>query len=130
MADTYRDEKGRLLPGHPGLKPVGARSRLSKAAVKSIGESWDSIVRKLIEQSIGGDVQAAKLLASISLPAGLPVQIDASPEGLIAAIESGDLSATEMRLVAATVDKLQDLKELAVIRARLTELEAILSDEQ
>lgn len=119
-----------MLPGHPGLKPVGARSRLSKAAVKSICESWDNIVQKLIEQSIGGDVQAAKLLASISLPAGLPVQIDASPEGLIAAIESGDLSATEMRLVAATVDKLQDLKELAVIRARLAELEAILSDEQ
>lgn len=129
MADSYRDKNGRLLPGHPGLKPVGARSQLSKRAINAVNESWDAVIQKLLEQSIAGDVQAAKLLASITLPAGLPVQIDATPEGLIAAIESGDLSASEMRLVAATLDKLQDLKELTLIRARLAELEAILADE-
>lgn len=130
MGDPFRAANGQLLPGHPGLKPVGARSKLSKRAISVVNGSWDAVIQKLLEQSVAGDVQSAKLLASITLPAGLPIQIDATPEGLIAAIESGDLSASEMRLVAATLDKLQDLKELAVIRARLSELEAILADDK
>jgi len=32
MADDYRDEKGQLKEGHPGLRPVGSENKLTRRA--------------------------------------------------------------------------------------------------
>lgn len=38
-----RDERGRLLPGHGGMKPKGAKSELRKKVNEFVTEKWDEL---------------------------------------------------------------------------------------
>lgn len=66
-----RDEKGRLLPGHPGLPGAGRprgydfRAEIEKHAEAnnvSISEALWAVFNAMLRKACDGDVQAAKLI--------------------------------------------------------------------
>ena len=41
--EEVRDENGRFKPGHPGQKPVGAKSELRKKVLAFVEERWEQL---------------------------------------------------------------------------------------
>lgn len=41
--EQIRDETGRFKPGHPGQKPVGAKSELRKKVLAFVEERWEEL---------------------------------------------------------------------------------------
>ncbi|TGU93052.1 hypothetical protein EN794_031775 [Mesorhizobium sp. M00.F.Ca.ET.151.01.1.1] len=129
MASEFRDDKGRLLPGHPGLKPKGARSKLSKRAFESISDSFDDIISTLIAKAKDGETDAARILLSIVLPKDQPVELaELTPNDLIEEIKAGNVTPEEAKKLAGTLKSLSEISELAELRAKLEQLEKLLSD--
>lgn len=127
MGDNYRNKLGQLQSGHPGLKKPGSRAKLSKRAVLSISNNFEPIINSLISNALAGDTQAAKILLSLAVPKDLIEINDMTPDGLVREINAGNLTAVEMSRVATTLQKICELSELAEIKDRMNELEAILN---
>lgn len=67
----YRDKKGRFLPGNPGGvgNPYAKRREALKAAMFANvhGQDIATIIRSMIAEAVGGDVQAAKLVLEYTI---------------------------------------------------------------
>lgn len=115
VADQKRTAAGQFAPGHsgnPAGRPKGARNRMTIAAEALLEENGEGLVRKLIDDSLGGDRQALRFLVGRLCPAGRdePITLDLPPgkEGnlvyihalLMRAIADGDITPKEALVVA------------------------------
>ncbi|RWM96174.1 MAG: hypothetical protein EOR86_13275 [Mesorhizobium sp.] len=129
MASNFRDERGRLLPGHPGMKPKGARSKLSRRAFESVSDNFDAIIKTLISKALDGETDVAKILLSIVLPKDQPVELaELTPGDLIEEIKAGNVTPDEAKKLAGTLKSLNEIGELSELRAELDELKQLLND--
>jgi hypothetical protein len=125
------------VSGNPKGKPKGARNHVLLALDKIGAEGAEAILKKAIEQAIGGDQRAAELILSRVWPArkGRPVHVDLpdidAPSDLIKAlaivaqaVASGAITPAEGQAVAAILETQRRAVETAELAARIEALEA------
>ncbi|MGX5828703.1 hypothetical protein [Mesorhizobium sp. 43Arga] len=119
---------GRFAPGNPGRKP-GSKNRVSFEAIAAINSMKDVAIEQLRSKLERGDWDAITFILERILPKGRSVELDdTSPSGIASALAEGHLTPDETRSIATALKSLQDVTELAEIRAKLDELEKLLSD--
>lgn len=130
-----RAAKGRWkagASGNPaGRKPgTGAVGKLRAVIAKRV----PAIIAKLVDQALGGDVQAAKLLLERTLPAlkaaeqAEPVNmhgetLSAQGAAVLAAVAAGELAPGQGAALLAGLGALARVREIDELDARLTALE-------
>ena len=119
---------GRFAPGNPGRKP-GSKNKISNEALTAIKSMKDVAIEKLRSKLERGDWDAITFILERILPKGRSVELDdTSPATIATALAEGHLTPDETRSIAAALKSLQDVTELAEIRAKLDELEKLLSN--
>lgn len=94
---TNKPKRGRWKAGESG-NPAGRPKGLAEVTKlrQAIGEHIPQIVSKLVEQALGGDVQASRLLLERTLPVLKPTEL---PIGL--PLPDGDLPALGVAVLQA-----------------------------
>lgn len=119
---------GRFAPGNPGRKP-GSKNKVSNEALTAIKSMKDVAIEQLRSKLERGDWDAITFILERILPKGRSVELDdTSPATIATALAEGHLTPDETRSIATALKSLQDVTELAEIRAKLDELEKLLSD--
>lgn len=125
LAHFKRDESGKFLPGSGG-RPVGSRNAVSRKAVAEIHNLSDAALKALKDNVENGDHRAVAYVLDRILPAGRIVEIDASSEGIIAALEDGSLSVAELKDIAAAIGNLKSISEIEEMRLEIADLRRLL----
>ncbi|TPK17742.1 hypothetical protein [Mesorhizobium sp. B2-5-7] len=119
---------GRFAPGNPGRIP-GSKNKISNEAMSAIKDMKDAAIEQLRSKLERGDWDAITFILERILPKGRSVELeDTSPTSIAKALAEGHLTPDETRSIATALKSLQDVTELAEIRAKLDELEKLLSD--
>ena len=122
-------------PGGPG-RPVGSRNAINRTLDQLVGDSAETIVRKMIEAASDGDRVAARLVLNRiwSAPRGRPVQI-ALPEieqpsdlvaahaAVMAAIASQEITPQDGAALASVLETHRRAFELVGQEKRVETLE-------
>ncbi|TPM21640.1 hypothetical protein [Mesorhizobium sp. B2-3-5] len=118
---------GQFALGNPGRKP-GSKNKISNEVLQSLCDMRADAVQKLRELIMAGDFKAISYVLDKILPRDRSVELDdTSPAAIATALAEGHLTPDEARSVAATLNSLQGMTELADIRAKLDELEKLLN---
>lgn len=122
-----RDGLGRFVKGTAGKQP-GMRSRLSKRAFRQISDHLDLIVAALLAKAVSGDTDAARILLSQVLPKDQPVELDElSADAVANALMNGEITPNEGKTLSATLEKLRNVQDIDELRAKLDQLEQLLT---
>lgn len=109
MTEQYRDLKGRLLPGHPGISPgrpprAHEESILATIKAEATPEKVQAVLGKLYEQATQhGSVKAAQLW--LAYVAGQPKQLET--------VTPGQANMDLMRKMMLMHERLQELESQA-----------------
>jgi len=123
-----RGPKGRWAEGNPGRKP-GSKNKISNDALAAVRSMKDDAIEQLRLRLQRGEWDAITFILERILPKGRSVELDdTSPATIATALAEGHLTPDETRSIAAALKSLQDVTELAEIRAKLDELEKLLSN--
>jgi len=123
--------------GNPKGKPKGARNKSTLAAEKLLEGSLDRICKRIEEEALNGNMQAAKMI----LDRFLPVRKDRSikidfPQinsledvlnaigSIVNAVGSGEISPSEGESLSRTLDMYSKAFETHQLEFRLREIEA------
>lgn len=126
--------------GNPRGKPKGARNKSTLAAERLLEGSLDRICKRIEEEALSGNMQAAKMILDRFLPARKDrvIKIDL-PEvrtyedilnavGVIVnAVGNGEISPSEGESLSRTLEMYSKALETHQIELRLRELEAVTS---
>lgn len=126
--------------GNPKGKPKGARNKSTLAAERLLEGSLDRICKKIEEEALSGNMQAAKMILDRLLPARKDrvIKIDL-PEvrtyedilnavGVIVnAVGNGEISPSEGESLSRTLEMYSKALETHQIELRLRALEAVTS---
>lgn len=123
--DENRSTDGRFTHGNAGRKP-GSKNRQSLQAIKKLREMSDEAFEKLRENVSNGDQRAIEFVLSRILPSGRVLEIEATPAGVVAALEDGVLTGDEARHLTTALSKLAELEDLQSVKEKVEELEALL----
>ncbi len=118
--------------GNPKGRPRGSGQVAKLRAV--IAKRVPAIINRLVEQALGGDVQAAKILLERTLPAlkaaeqAEPVNmhgetLSAQGAAVLAAVANGELGPSQGAALLAGLGALARVREIDELDARLTALE-------
>lgn len=126
---AVRDASGKFIT--TGGRPVGAKGRATKESASAIQSLHDLAFLKLTELLSAGNPSIVEFVVKSLLPAGgRTVQLDdVSADGLIAALSDGIISPSELRQIAAGIEKVRNVAEIDSINARMDALERLLRDE-
>ena len=127
--------------GNPNGKPKGARNKSTLAAEALLEGSLDKICKKVEEEALNGNMQAAKMILERFLPPrkdrcieiALP-PIDTFKDVLNAvgfivnAVGNGKITPSEGELLAKTVESYSKALEACEFESRLKNLEENLND--
>ncbi|MER9312041.1 hypothetical protein NKI51_22420 [Mesorhizobium australicum] len=117
---------GRFAPGNPGRVP-GSKNKISNEAIAAIKDMKDEAITQLRERLIAGDWDAVTFVLERILPKGRAVELtDTSPSSIATALADGSISPDEARSIATALARLNEIGELADIRAKLEQLEKLL----
>lgn len=86
----------------------------------------DEAFEKLRENVSNGDQRAIEFVLSRILPSGRVLEIEATPAGVVAALEDGVLTGDEARHLTTALSKLAELEDLQSVKEKVEELEALL----
>jgi hypothetical protein len=126
-----RGSNGQFLPGHGG-RPRGSRNAISRNALVAVQNLSSLAIFKLRERIDSGDMAAIRLCLEFTLPRGgrtIEINSDA-PSAWADAMAEGDISPTEAATAAQALVKLNEVGEIVELTKRLTELEALISDQR
>lgn len=126
---VQRGPDGKFLPGSGG-RPIGARNKTSKAAVKAVTDMFSEAVAVLRKRLSENDLAAAKIVLDVVLPKGnrvIEFGEDISPATIEAALADGAITPAEAQTAAAALEKLQNVRDVADLVMRVEELEAVLA---
>jgi hypothetical protein len=125
-----RDAQGRLLPGSGG-RPKGSRNRVSVQAIAKIRELTDDAFVALAENVQKGDQRAVEYVLDKVIPQGRLIELEAAtPAAVAEALVSGQLSPEETKHISTALAKLSELEDLAAVKQRLVQIEALLRGDQ
>ncbi|MER9854537.1 MULTISPECIES: hypothetical protein [unclassified Mesorhizobium] len=117
---------GRFAPGNPGRVP-GSKNKISNEAIAAIKDMKDEAITQLREKLIAGDWDAVTFVLERILPKGRTVELtDTSPSSIATALANGEIGPDEARSIATALARLNEIGELADIRAKLEQLEKLL----
>lgn len=129
--DTGRDAAGRFTssPGNRG-KPAGATHKFNREILARLGGLTDKALATLERRLDEGDLKAATFILSRFSSAERTVDVPVDPAGLAEAIAAGDVTPTEANRLALALRSLTEAENVENMRARLSEIEAILDQQQ
>lgn len=122
-----RDIKGRFRPGasgNPKGRPTGAAARI----LLDLRDWAESEALPLMKQAaLDGDMDALKTLVMLALPkqkpVALPVALPGGPDGVLAALEAGEIAPDEAKtMMAVHLDRVR-IREIEELEQRLAALE-------
>ena len=126
-----RDSKGRWKPGQSG-NPAGPKPGASCRALL-LAREWAEKkgLPLLMEAAESGDMDALRTLVALGIPKQKPVALPSAmpggPDGVLAALEAGEIAPDEAKTVMAVhLDRVR-IREAEELEARLTALEAALA---
>lgn len=128
--------------GNPKGKPKGARNKSTLAAEKFLEGSLDSICRRIEEEALNGNMQAAKMVLERFLPPKkdrlirleLP-QIKTQEDVLsvigciVSAVGNGEISPSEGESLSRTIDMYSKALEVHELEFRLRAIETSIKRE-
>ena len=125
---TGRDALGRFGQGNGG-RPPGSRNKASRAALEAVTELFGEAVAVLKVRLSEHDLRAASIVLGVVLPKDRPIEFgqDVSPATVEAALADGAITPSEAQVVAAALEKLQQVRDLGDLAARVSELEVALA---
>ena len=125
--EAKRDSKGRWKPGKSG-NPSGPKPGASCRALLMARE-WaeEKGLPLLMEQAEAGDGDALRALVALGIPrqkpVSIPVALPGGPDGVLAALEAGEIAPDEAKAVMAVhLDRVR-IKEIEELEQRLAALE-------
>ena len=125
--EAKRDSKGRWKPGKSG-NPAGPKPGASCRALL-MARKWaeEKGLPLLMKQAEAGDGDAIKLLVQIGVPrtkaVSIPVALPGGPDGVLAALEAGEIAPDEAKtMMAVHLDRVR-IREIEELEQRLTALE-------
>ena len=122
-----RDAKGRWKAGQSG-NPSGPKPGASCRALLMAREWAEKKgLPLLMEAAEGGDMDAIKLLVQLGVPrtkaVSIPVALPGGPDGVLAALEAGEIAPDEAKtMMAAHLDRVR-IREIEELEQRLAALE-------
>lgn len=124
-----RDHKGRFTAGNGG-RPVGAKGKLTRERLADVKALWPEALQSLREAIHRGEWKATLHVLNACLPAGRTIDLEGadSPQDIAAALAAGDLSPAEAKDITAALANIASITELADLRERLEEIEAIIAE--
>lgn len=129
--DVARDAQGRWKRGVSG-NPAGRTPGPATSVLRTLRAWCESVgLPKLMEQAEAGDGDALRALIALGIPrqkpVSLPVAMPGGPDGVLAALESGEIAPDEAKtMMAVHLDRVR-IREAEELEARLTALEAALA---
>ncbi len=134
IQESSRFKRGQS--GNPRGKPKGARNKSTLAAEKLLEGSLDRICRRIEEEALNGNMQAAKMILDRFLPVrkdrlikiNLP-SIDTYEDvfkaigAIVKAVSLGEISPSEGESLSRTLDMYSKALETHQLEFRLRELE-------
>lgn len=126
-----RDVKGRFRPGSTGNRrgrPTGAAT----AVLQDLRQWAESEgLPKMKAAALGGDTDMLKTLVMLALPkqkpVSIPVALPGGPDGVLAALEAGEIAPDEAKtMMAVHLDRVR-IREAEELEQRLAALEAALA---
>ena len=122
-----RDSKGRWRPGRSG-NPAGPKPGASCRALL-MARDWAEAkgLPLLMEAAEGGDMDAVRLLVQLGMPrtkaVSIPVALPGGPDGVLAALEAGEIAPDEAKtMMAVHLDRVR-IREAEELEQRLAALE-------
>jgi len=122
--------------GNPKGKPKGARNKSILAAEKLLEGSLDKICKRVEEEAINGNMQAAKMILDRVLPCRKDrvIQIElpqikthedvlSAIVGIVSAVGRGEISPSEGESLSRTIDHYSKALEVYDIEVRLKAIE-------
>jgi hypothetical protein len=125
ISNGARDDKGRWLRG-PG-RPIGSKNKISSELAKQIRALGPRAVAELAIAIDQQQAWAIQLVIKMVVPGRLIEMHGSEPIDIREAFETGEISADEMKAIAAGLEKLKSVESIDELRERLTELETILA---
>ena len=125
--DVARDAQGKWKRGVSG-NPAGRTPGPATSVLRTLRAWCESVgLPKLMEQAEAGDGDAIKLLVQIGVPrtkaVSIPVALPGGPDGVLAALEAGEIAPDEAKAVMAVhLDRVR-IKEIEELEQRLAALE-------
>lgn len=126
--------------GNPNGKPKGARNKSTLAAESLLEGSLDKICKKVEEEALNGNMQAAKMILERFLPPrkDRTIEIALPPintfDGvlnavgfIVNAVGKGEITPSEGELMARTVESYSKALEAYQFESRLKDLEEYLN---
>ena len=131
--------------GNPAGRPPGSKNRFSAAFQEVVGEQFETLLRVALEQALGGDLRAVKLLLShmpaereqieLQLPKISSMKdIVAANEAVFNAIGQGQLSPESAKVIGELItsqmramERLDFERRLALLEAKYAEADSLKS---
>lgn len=138
MAPSNIGDGGRFAPGnrHGRGRPAGSRNNATLALDEIAATEGESVLRKVLEQALEGDLRAAELLLARIWPVkrGRPVRLDlpatdtaagiaAALGALVEAVATAEVTPEEAAPVGALLETKRRAIETAELEERLRKLE-------
>lgn len=128
--DSVRLPNGRFKPGHGIGRPRGSRSKFNKAVLDRLAGLTDKALCTLEARLDQQDLKAALWVLARFASAERVVDVPTDPQGIADAIQSGDCTPTEANRLALALRSLTEAENVEAMRSRLSEIEAILQQQQ
>ncbi|MCP1997877.1 hypothetical protein [Nitrobacter winogradskyi] len=125
ISNGARDDKGRWLRG-PG-RPIGSKNKISSELAKQIRALGPRAIAELAIAIDEKQAWAIQLVIKMVVPARLIELHGSEPADIRDAFENAEIGADELRTISAGLEKLASIETVEELRARLTELEAMIA---
>lgn len=120
-----KDEKGRFAPGNGG-RPKGTRNKITREAIEGIKSLKDVAFVSLAAAVAAGELPAVIYVLDRLLPKGRTIELEgATPEDIVKALTSAEITTIEAKDIANTLAKLKNIDEIETLKERLEELERL-----
>ncbi|WP_294442542.1 hypothetical protein [uncultured Sphingomonas sp.] len=125
---TVRRANGQFGAGNRfGGRTRGAKGKFTAETLDTLGTMLPAALEVIRDRIAAGDLKAALFCIERLVPPERLVEVPTTPEGLAEALEAGDLTVGEATRASAAIKALRETMDLAAIRAKVDELEALIA---
>lgn len=128
FSEPQRDDSGRFLPGQGGRKP-GSRNKIPRETMLQLQQMRGIAVDKLRSLIDAGDIRAITYVLNRVVGKSRAIEMDDTRPATIAEmLASGEIAPDEAASIASAIKSLREIEDIEQLRAKLIELEAIVTD--
>lgn len=123
---TARQPNGQFGAGNRfGGRTRGSKGKFTAETLDTLGAMLPAALKVIRDRIAAGDLKAALFCIERLVPPERLVEVPTTPEGLAEALEAGDLTVGEATRASAAIKALRETMDLAAIRAKVDDLEAL-----